>query len=76
MGVELQVDPLVGYGPRNFMQEVGSFYKEVCAPTDAMDVESDEDDECIIAAYEDRHLILCLKVINWRHNFVPKWYLC
>ena len=53
MGVKLQVEPLVGYGPRNFIQEVGSFYKEVCAPSDAMDVESDEDDEGIIAAYED-----------------------
>ena len=52
MGVELQVDPLVGYGPRNFIQEVGAFYKEVCAPTDAMDVESDED-EGIMAPYED-----------------------
>ena len=50
---------LVGYGPRNFIQEVGAFYKEVCAPTDAMDVESDED-EGIIAPYEDWHLILCL----------------
>ena len=51
-GFELQVDLLVGYGPRNFIQEVGAFYKEVCAPTDAMDVESDED-EGFISAYED-----------------------
>ena len=41
------------YGPLTLVQHVMQFYKPICASNNAMDIDSDSEDEGTINVYED-----------------------